>query len=601
MNLPPTTQNLTALRDTIAPAWVSEPSGRGTWSLLYSCAFTIGLSVYSAVHLNIPASHDHRWTIYLRQAKWTVVAILAPEIVLSMAFSQLHTAYRLRKSLNRYSREVQQREKALNVVVRHRYRYEFGETQSARPMLWPFGRRRSDPKDLEHDEPSAPLPKAQFYDIIYCFYVVMGGFVVDVSDMHNTYTEIVLTPEAIIELASRGHHFDIPSDSIKDRSKANLLAKGLVVCQISWLVIQSVARSLVGLPLSLLEVHAMVHVACAVCLYALWWWKPKDIQSATIVDAALCIDDVAELLMFNLENYYQRIERNTTLPKDAPVPPPVNPETFYEVFAEIDLIEVRSTDDTRSSLTSIPSIAGRSSLYLSQSYDYKRPIPPGSESKLIAFSGDMSFEVGGLGVKFQNSYTMRYELTDKDILRWRRASLNLKKLSASDCIDDKRLRKNYFRKRAKNYLGSSGGYIRAFAFVFLLALYGGVHFSVRNEHFPTRSELLIWLVSCYILLGAAALVFPITTSAQILRQICHDTDDGQPERILNPPVDFFFLCHWEADSVIIGCVSIMWACIFGLLYTFARLFLVIESFISLRSVPLGVYYTPNWTGYLPHF
>ena len=134
MSLPPTTQNLTALRDVIAPAWVSEPSGRGTWSLLYSCAFAIGLSVYSAIHLNVPSSRDHRWTIYLRQAKWTVIAILAPELVLFVAFSQLYTAYRLRRSLNwnSYSvRAAHQREKGLNIVIRHRYEHEFGEARSA--------------------------------------------------------------------------------------------------------------------------------------------------------------------------------------------------------------------------------------------------------------------------------------------------------------------------------------------------------------------------------------------------------------------------------------------------------------------------------------
>ena len=36
-------------------------------------------------------------------------------------------------------------------------------------------------------------------------------------------------------------------------------------------------------------------------------------------------------------------------------------------------------------------------------------------------------------------------------------------------------------------------------------------------------------------------------------------------------------------------------------YMFARFFLVIESFISLRSVPLGVYTTLDWTNYFPHF
>jgi hypothetical protein len=39
-----------------------------------------------------------------------------------------------------------------------------------------------------------------------------------------------------------------------------------------------------------------------------------------------------------------------------------------------------------------------------------------------------------------------------------------------------------------------------------------------------------------------------------------------------------------------------------LLYIAARVFVVVESFISLRHVPIGVYKTPdvNFMGYIPH-
>jgi hypothetical protein len=31
-----------------------------------------------------------------------------------------------------------------------------------------------------------------------------------------------------------------------------------------------------------------------------------------------------------------------------------------------------------------------------------------------------------------------------------------------------------------------------------------------------------------------------------------------------------------------------------------RIYLVVESFISLRSVPIGVYWTPSWLQMIPH-
>jgi hypothetical protein len=94
--------NLTALATEIAPPWVSNPEGRGTWDLLYSCGFTILLCVYTAIHLNIPSPDDTKFTFWLRKTKWVAIAILAPEVVVYTAFEQwLHAKQfltRLRKA-----------------------------------------------------------------------------------------------------------------------------------------------------------------------------------------------------------------------------------------------------------------------------------------------------------------------------------------------------------------------------------------------------------------------------------------------------------------------------------------------------------------------
>ncbi|KIW27464.1 uncharacterized protein PV07_07198 [Cladophialophora immunda] len=72
--------------------WKSEPDSRGTWTLLYSCLFTLFLCVYSAIHINIPARGDSGNAQFWRKVKWVVVAILAPEIVLYSAWQQYHLA-----------------------------------------------------------------------------------------------------------------------------------------------------------------------------------------------------------------------------------------------------------------------------------------------------------------------------------------------------------------------------------------------------------------------------------------------------------------------------------------------------------------------------
>ena len=86
------TTNLTALRTEIAPLWVDDPPGRGTWGLVYSCVFTILVCVYTAIHMNVPPIGEKKLVFWIRKIKWVGVAILAPEIVVFTAFLQWLTA-----------------------------------------------------------------------------------------------------------------------------------------------------------------------------------------------------------------------------------------------------------------------------------------------------------------------------------------------------------------------------------------------------------------------------------------------------------------------------------------------------------------------------
>ena len=90
-----------------------------------------------------------------------------------------------------------------------------------------------------------------------------------ISDVINE--PVVLTPDAMIQFAREGVFPHISHGMISDKSKANLLGKGLICIQVIWFLIQCIARAAAGYPLTLLEVHTMVHVVCALLMYALWW------------------------------------------------------------------------------------------------------------------------------------------------------------------------------------------------------------------------------------------------------------------------------------------------------------------------------------------
>ena len=79
-----------------------------------------------------------------------------------------------------------------------------------------------------------------------------------------------LSAQGVLRLAKRGHWFYVSHETIDDKSKADYFQKILVLIQASWMAVQCIARHYYGLPLTLLEVHTMVHVACAMVFYACW-------------------------------------------------------------------------------------------------------------------------------------------------------------------------------------------------------------------------------------------------------------------------------------------------------------------------------------------
>lgn len=146
----------------------------------------------------------------------------------------------------------------------------------------------------EEEETSQKKP---CYNMIYAYYAVMGGFTVDTSHLHNVLPWATITTHGIIFLATHGHFLQITEDSIKDKSKADILAKGLVCVQVLWVVGQAIERKVAGYPITLLEVHTIVHIICALVLYALWIQKPQDVHDPTLISSGDFQDALAFMVL----------------------------------------------------------------------------------------------------------------------------------------------------------------------------------------------------------------------------------------------------------------------------------------------------------------
>lgn len=98
----------------------------------------------------------------------------------------------------------------------------------------------------------------------------MRGFVVYVSNIHDSHKKFTLTTEGILFLAERGHFLKTSKRSIHGKTKPDFLAKGLICIQVRWLVVQCMARKLSGHPISILETHTFVHIVIALSMFILW-------------------------------------------------------------------------------------------------------------------------------------------------------------------------------------------------------------------------------------------------------------------------------------------------------------------------------------------
>ncbi|KAF2267382.1 hypothetical protein CC78DRAFT_76163 [Lojkania enalia] len=128
-------------------------------------------------------------------------------------------------------------------------------------------------------------------------------------------------------------------------------------------------------------------------------------------------------------------------------------------------------------------------------------------------------------------------------------------------------------------------------FVFLVV--GGIHLIAWNFSFPTDFEANAWRVCSLVLTTSVPLTWVIghglawigKRNANNIREEIEDRLDAKSSKRLS-----------YVGMLIIG-VQVLG---FGL-YAIARLYLLFEVFLALRSVPEVIYDTPEWTNFLPHF
>lgn len=62
--------------------WVYAPNYRSTSDIIFSCLLTMGLCVWSALHLNIRAQDETKLRTWIRNIGWVGLGVFGPELVM---------------------------------------------------------------------------------------------------------------------------------------------------------------------------------------------------------------------------------------------------------------------------------------------------------------------------------------------------------------------------------------------------------------------------------------------------------------------------------------------------------------------------------------
>lgn len=94
-----------------------------------------------------------------------------------------------------------------------------------------------------------------------------------------------ITGQDILSLRDSGQLPRLPYislEEIDDRSKSDSLIRIITIIQISWTVVQVIVRRVRHLAISQLEIGIIAFAICAILIYGLNWFKPKDMQTPIV-------------------------------------------------------------------------------------------------------------------------------------------------------------------------------------------------------------------------------------------------------------------------------------------------------------------------------
>ena len=204
--------------------WVGGPDTRGTFQILVTCLGTIFLCTYVVVHYDVPSQRRSWLRTYALRTLTSIAALLAPELVTSVAL----------------------------------YEYILARKYTA----W-FRRQGLDWTDIHS----------------FCF--LMGGFTFDFGRYSRKHPESssveTLDVDNISDLfaTSEADFNAITQQTVWEMGKADGLGKVLACLQALFMIIQVFGRLVQRLPVTCLEASTLAYIPLTLLSYFFWLYKVR--------------------------------------------------------------------------------------------------------------------------------------------------------------------------------------------------------------------------------------------------------------------------------------------------------------------------------------
>ncbi|KIJ14622.1 hypothetical protein PAXINDRAFT_169569, partial [Paxillus involutus ATCC 200175] len=124
------------------------------------------------------------------------------------------------------------------------------------------------------------------------FFALMGGFVLQ-DGAKRTAFESRYDPERLLK-TKKIMNPRIEKEQISGRSKSDGLGNTILVLQLSWFILQVVARAANKLAITLLEIDTLALATLSIPLFFFWWSKPMAPESHHIFYTSTASQDAAE-------------------------------------------------------------------------------------------------------------------------------------------------------------------------------------------------------------------------------------------------------------------------------------------------------------------